>query len=455
MNVLLILPGIISLFLVIRGKVETAFLSVYLPALLLLPNGYGFRLPHMPDISAAQFALIPIGAVALFRLVRSGIPSLVDILVVLFIIGTGASEILRERVMNDGIHLTFTAFVSIFLAYATGRKIIEPGLRLATVRRIVILVLLLGPLGLYEWRLGQNLYGIAGEKIFETTAVRPNVQMRAGHGRMAVSLSDAELAGIVFGMAIALNSWLFYMYKAQSKEDRGKLIARLQLLHLPGLMLFLYLLMTQSRGPLIASAAAILILQIPRFKSRRLGTCIVAVILAAGAYGSYLFFLHYTNVANRFSITNEQQGSAVYRRQLNEFYKTVVDQGGWLGWGYLSHPNLPGLASIDNEYLLVQLSYGQLGFALFLLIGAETFRRLIVLVWKLNAPGDEAFAVSMLAAMAVFWITIYTVYMGEQLPQVAFLLIGWSQSLKPQSVEANANENLPAQSKFAFKRVFS
>ena len=38
MSVLLLVPGLISLFLVLRGRIETAFLSVYLPCLLLLPE---------------------------------------------------------------------------------------------------------------------------------------------------------------------------------------------------------------------------------------------------------------------------------------------------------------------------------------------------------------------------------------------------------------------------------
>ena len=75
MSALFVLPALVSLILVIRGRVEIAFLWVYLPALLLLPNGYVFNVPHMPAISAAQGALIPIGAIALYRLVRSGVPS--------------------------------------------------------------------------------------------------------------------------------------------------------------------------------------------------------------------------------------------------------------------------------------------------------------------------------------------------------------------------------------------
>jgi hypothetical protein len=61
-----------------------------------------------------------------------------------------------------------------------------------------------------------------------------------------------------------------------------------------------------------------------------------------------------------------------------------------------------------------------------------------------------------LAAMTVLWLTLLTVYMGEQLPQLAFLLVGWIQSMVPgkaaPSTGAQIAEN--RNEKFAFRRVF-
>ena len=164
MNILILIPGIISFVLVLRGRIVTAFLSVYLPSLLLLPNEYSLRLPHLPPLSAAQFALVPIGIVALGQLIRSSSFRLMDALVVMFVVSFATSEILHEPILNDGIFAALDSFVSILLAYATGRRLIEPDLRLETVRRIVIFFLLTAPIGLWEWRMGTNLYGIFGQK---------------------------------------------------------------------------------------------------------------------------------------------------------------------------------------------------------------------------------------------------------------------------------------------------
>jgi hypothetical protein len=357
--------------------------------------------------------------------------------------------------MNDGIFASLISFISIFLAYAAGRTMIEPGLRLVTVRRIVILMLLLGPLGLYEWRMGQSLYGVVGQRLFNLDSVRAFIQLRSGHGRMAVSFNDAELAGIVCGMIAALNVWLVYLRKCGSAANLGERLSWLEKYHIPGLLLLLYVFLTQSRGPMLAVGVAYLILQIPKFRNKKAATAVVAILIAVAALGAYQYFTHYTNVSDPGAIANEQQGSALYRRQMNELYQPIVKQGGFLGWGVLSHPVLPGMFSLDNEYLLIHLAYGNAGYILFLLIVAENIRKLIMRSWTLKAPEDQAFAISLLAAMAVFWISIYTVYMGEQTPQIAFLLVGWSQSILPDSTEQSAVPEIQEPARFMFRRIFS
>jgi hypothetical protein len=455
MSVLILIPGLISLFLVLRGRVETAFLSVYLPSLLLLPETYALRIPHFPPTSAAEYALIPIGFVAIARLIRSGSFALMDVLVVLFAASVGFSEILHSPVLNDAIFSAFDAFVSILLAYMVGRQLIEPDLRFATVRRFVVLVLLLGPAGLYEWKMGQSLYGIIGDKFLGLGGVSESVQMRSGHGRMASAFSGAEPAGIAFAMTACLNAWLVYLQKIKANVDLGKTLTKLEKYHVPGLLLLLYVWLTQSRGPQIALAAAYLILQITRFKNTRIMTIVVAVLLVAGYLGSSAYFSSYTNVTD-VNAVSEQQSSAVYRRQMNEMYAPIAEQGGWTGWGLLEIPHVEGMTSIDNHFLLVHLAWGRLSYFLFVLIAWENLRVLITRTWQFKAWPDRAFAISMLAAMTVLWISLLTVYLGEQLPQIAFLLIGWTQSMVATKTATSTETEIPGNQnrKFAFQRVF-
>ena len=457
MKLLLLVPGLISLFLVLRGRIETAFLSVYLPCLLCLPDGYRLRMPHLPPTSVAQFALIPLGVVGIVKLLRRCSFALMDLLVLLYAASLGLSEILHASLLNDGIFSAVDAFISYFLAYVAGRTLIEPELRIATVRRFVALVLLNGFPGLYEWRMGQSLYGMLGGKLLGIS-VSSDVQLRGGHGRMGGSFVDAEIAGIAFAMTFCLNAWLVYLRRVQASAsvELDKRLTKVMIwikmqcslspkYYVPGLLLLLYVLWTQSRGPLIALAAGYLILQIPRFRNTRIMTIVVAALLVGGYVTTAKYFASYTNVTFE-NATTEQQQSALYRRQMNEVYPPIAEKGGWTGYSALGIPYVPGKLSIDNQYLLVHLAWGRLGYILFVLIVWENIRVLMVRSWQLEALEDRAFIFSMLAAMAVLWLTLLTVFMGLQLPQLSFLLIGWIQSTgQPRRVRGF----------FSFRRVFT
>jgi hypothetical protein len=454
MSALLLIPGFISLLLVLRGRIATAFLSVYLPCLLCLPDDYQLRIPHLPPVSPALLALIPIGVAGIVLLIRGGSFALMDLLVLLYSLSIGVSEILHAPVRNDGIFSAFGAFISIFLAYLAGRTLIEPDLRFVTVRLFVILVLLDGIPGLYEWRMGQSLYGLFGQRILGITTIKENVQMRNGHGRMGELFSNSEDEGIAFAMIICVNAWLVHLRKIQSSLDLGKTLTILEKYHVPALLLLLYLWMTQARGPLIGLAAGYLILQIPRFKRTKIMTIVVASLLIAGYLATSKYFASYQNLDP--TAMTEQQGSALYRIQMNKLYAPIAEMGGWTGWGMLEIPQIEGMKSIDNQYLLVHLAWGRLAYILFVLIVFENLRVLLVRSWQLDAPEDRSFIFSMLAAMAVLWFTILTVFMGGQLPQVAFLLIGWIQSVRRNALSySGAQVAEDRNEKFSFRRVFT
>ena len=215
------------------------------------------------------------------------------------------------------------------------------------------------------------------------------------------------------------------------------------------------MLLTQSRGPEISLAAGYLILQIPRFKNTRLMTFVVTGLLVAGYFAASAHFAASTNVTDPTEI--EQANSAAYRRTMNIVYAPIAEAGGWTGWSIGSVPHVLGMKSIDNHYLLVHLSWGRLAYILIVLISWESIRVSFVRSWQLKAAQDRAFAFSMFAAMAVVWLTLLTVFMGEQLPQITFLLMGWIQSMVPGTTATPSGAQVPEvrNTKFSFRRVFS
>jgi hypothetical protein len=269
------------------------------------------------------------------------------------------------------------------------------------------------------------------------------------------------MAGTAIAMAAALNAWLGFLWRTRTWQNPGELFTFLEKYHIAEILLVVYVFLTQSRGPELALIAGYLILQIPRFKNMKVATAVVGVLLALGAAGAYQYFSEVTNVADINAAHDEQQSSAVYRRQMIERFKPIRERGGWLGWGYMSFPHAQGLGSlangvqsVDNQFLYVELGQGRLGFILFILIAVESVRTPFMRSWRLQSFEDRAFAVCIAAALVMLWIALGTVYMGMQLPQVGFLLIGWGQSIVGSTVPV-ASEEPATHPKFFFRRVFS
>ena len=151
MQYLFILPGLISLYYVIRGQQAKAFLNVYLPCTFLMPMYYAVRIPHLPVLSAGDFALLPLGISLLIHPMVKWRFRRMDLWLLIFVTGYAISEVTRDYSPKDGMSLWLQdGFVEIFLGYVVGRQVIEPGLRLETIKRLIFLFMCQTPLALFE-----------------------------------------------------------------------------------------------------------------------------------------------------------------------------------------------------------------------------------------------------------------------------------------------------------------
>jgi hypothetical protein len=443
-----IIPFFVSLFYLIRGRFDLALLNVYLPSLFLLPSYYSVRLPHMPPQSPAEWALFPLGIALLVA--RGRWPALrrIDVWIVLFMVSSCASELLRENSPKDGLALFGNTFLQMFFAYIVGRCLIEPDLRVRIIKRMVLLTLCLTPAVLWEYRMGQNPWMAASARFFHFQ-FGSFVQIRDGHARVQACFGHAILAGVMFFIVFLLDASLGDLYK-RDKFRLGPLFSTLERYHIPAAVLLLFLLLTRSRGPMIGAAVALSILQIPKFRNIRMGAALVALLLVIAGVFATSYFWRYTSGAD-LPNGSEEQSSAAYRRELLVTYKPILETGGWLGWGSLSFPKAPGQPSIDNYYLLVQLSQGKVGLYLFLLIVAESIYGAARSAFTFRARESRYFAFVCIGALAGLFFSLYTVYLGDQVVQMCFLLIGWSQSLQ----DTGEVELLAVEEKYHFKRVFA
>jgi len=368
-----------------------------------------------------------------------------DLWVVLFILSQLASETMRESSPKDGIAFFASYITQVYLAYVVGRRLIEPDLRVKTLQRIVLLFLCLTPCIAWEYRMTENPWVRFGSQVLHLDIVN-FVQIRGGSARVQASFGHAILAGIMFFIVFMLNCQLSVIYK-RDKSRLSDLMARLERYHVPAIMLVFFLWCTRSRGPMASAAAAYSILQIPRFRYRKLATFVLLLVLGVAGGLVYGFLQSYTNSTNtNDGSLSEAQTSAMYRRELLKNYVPLAEQGGWLGWGALSVPHVAGQQSIDNGYLLMELAQGKLGLDLFFLMMAEALLTTAYRAYTFHSVESRYFAFILLGSMIGLFISLTTVYLGGPVSPMYFLLLGWSQSLR--------DEVGPAE-KFQFKRVFA
>jgi hypothetical protein len=453
---LFIIPGLISLYYVMTGQQSKAFLNVYLPCTFLLPYYYHFRIPHIPPLSAGDAALLPLGLSVLFKPLVPWKFKRMDFWVLVFVISYAISEVTKDYVPKDGMVLWLqVGFTEIFLGYIVGRQVIEPALRLETVKRIVFLFVAQTPMAFFEFRFGQNLWLNWGRSIFGLTDVGWFVQLRGGTARIATCFSGAIGAGIAFMVCAALNYYLVQIYK-HNKTGLGPRMSKLQKFRLPLLLLPIFVFMTGSRMPLACTALTFLILQVPRFKSIRTGMIVIFLIAGIGAGAVFAYFQKYTAAPENDQM-DEAQTSAIYRKDLLINYAPILEAGGLIGWGSLNPPLVIGQSSIDNGYMLVQLAQGNLGLWSFKLIVFDSIFTLLIFALKFKSRESLFLVFSLMGALIGVFVSLTTVGMGEQMTQIIFMLVGWSVSLQDtHALGADAAAvSLGPEPKFRFRRVIA
>jgi len=439
-SLVFILPFFFSLGYLLWDRRDLAFLNVYLPCLIFLPDYYAFRVPHLPPESAASWALLPLGLSLLFYPIPRLQLRRLDLWVTLYALSFLASELLREPNPKDGAVLFGQYASSVFLAYIVGRRVIEPNLRDATVQRIVLLFVCLAPFIFYEY-VDRNPWLIMAPHFhLDVTA---SIQVRNGSPRVQACFGHAILAGILFFIVLILNYFLADLYK-RDKSRLGPIICWLERYHVAALLILVFLWLTQSRGPMLSAVVGYVILQIPRFRHRKVAAFVVLLFLAIAGSAAYSYFDKYTSATDEANMSEEQQ-SAMYRRELMKNYEPVVEKGGWLGLGLFGIPEVGGQKSIDNAYLIIELAQGKLGFYLFLLVIAEALVSTAFRAFSFHSRESRFFAFILLGAMIGLFLSLTAVFLGPSVAPVCFLLLGWSQSIQ---------DNASKEPKFYFKRWF-
>ena len=446
-------PGLIAILICIRRGPERAFLNVYLPVLLLIPDGYRWSITG--HLTFSETAIIPI---AVFCIVHSWSDwkwTFTDYLLLALSALMAISEGLNKNFYegrNVALEMTCTAI----MPYMLGKLLLRrEAISIAAARRIALLMTVVAISGLYEFKMGVNPYNRTLLWFFPWNVVWVTT-FRYGFARVAGPFSHAILAGIMLVAAYRIVKWLDWTNAWPGNVP----LLPISKVRFCELSIIAGSIMTFCRGPWIGAAAATLVIAMCRSRNRRLMVPAILFVTLLAGVPAYLKFKAYVSVGFDQAATLSQQ-TAVYRRELIDQYSVVAEQSPIIGYGRNNFPALAGLPSVDNYYLLLALEHGFIAAGLLILILLTMLVRL--LIFGVRRPRDDpaaALAFTLMGVSIAIAVAIATVYLGLQTAPFLFLVIGWGEGLLSSgglvgAVPAAEARKVIRATNFRFQRVMA
>jgi hypothetical protein len=436
MSLIIYLALIAAAVVGVRHGPGRAFLAVYLPVLLLLPDTFKVMVPGIPGHpNFNQAAIVPIIVLVLRRYGPNWKLLPMDWLMLLFVVWVSYSDYLG-RGYADAQNSIIAMLTAVFAPYLVARLMIVPeGLQVAVARRLVELVFVVALIGIWEFRFGFNPFLALLQPIFPGQGGGWVTTFRHGVARVAGPYQHAILAGIVMALAFRLQRWLQW---GGHWEPRFS--------HLPWVpwpkakvitvVLFFGMLMTVARGPWVGALIGTGLALVGEAKNKSRALKISAGVVLVGALLGAMLIASYTDIKPGAVMTASQE-SAVYRKVLFEKYLDIAFDHAWFGWGVTTWPKVRGMESIDNYYLLLSLMHGVPAtlMLVLMLLGAtwQCVRR------GMSEPAEaRSPAFTLAGVFLTVFVSIGTVYLGGQVIPLLFLMLGWSQAWLQQGGAALA-----------------
>jgi len=450
MEFIILFATIIAIVEINRRSVADSLIDVGLSALLLVPAIYSLHIPHLPTIGFGDATIVPIGIATLVKYGKQWKFQRSDLWLVLFIGGLYCAEFSSTGPTDAGLVLYGAISVG-FFPYVIGKLLLEQdGVRERFVRRFVILLVIVAVLSVWEYRMGTNLFTTFFGVLFP--GQRPWItQIRGGFIRIQGPYQGSILGGMIFLVGVLFSMWVGSIDDAQGTNKKYLGVKRSTLFTLA---IAFGLFMTQSRGPELGCILGFLIARIGRAKNMRRAAIITLLLCVVGGTVGYIKAQQYTS-GSIWDAKDTEQENAIYRRELLDNYKPIVEKGGLFGYGVVNWPKIPGQPSIDNEFLFLEITQGKLGFWMYCLLAAEAVIASLRAARRAAQRRDVYFSLCIAGAVLGLLLTLTTVYMGAQSYPLFFLLMGWSQSLRQTQGATAAVPEAAATGRLRFRRVFA
>ena len=455
MEILALIPGVISAVMAFSRSAQHAFLNVYLPVLILCPEYYRWIAPGLPDPAFSQATVLPIGVAYVIGEASKWQASLADFLVFGFAFCVGYSEYLNAG-YNEAQNLMFDMLTWVIFPYILGKGLIEPhNLAIPFAKRLVFLIFIISIVSVYEFKMGVTPWKLVLQRFFPWQGEGWVTTFRWGFARVAGPYGHAILAGVMLITGYRIQRWLEWsqQWEPRFRNGSGLPVSKARMITIG---LVLGVLMTMVRGPWIAGILAAVLTGIWRAKNRWRAVGIIGVAMIVIGTPTVIAFKSYVSVG-REGATSVAQESAAYRKELMDKYIAIALERSIWGWGRTTWPKIPGMPSIDNYYLLLALMHGVLALGFLLLIFLMMMTRLFI--HSMRSPPAEprgsCLSFTLLGIYVAFGFSIATVYMGGQVIPLFFLMTGWSEGYLLSGRESTGA--LPTQAAyippFRFQRV--
>lgn len=446
---------VIAAVVAVRHGPGRALLAVWIPVLLLIPDAFRAITPGIPDPTSSQAAMLGLLPFVLMRYSSRLRLTFMDLLVFSYAATVFYSDLIA-RGYADAQNLLINMLLSVVGPYLVARLVIkEENLHVQVARRIVIIMFALAVVGLFEAKMGFNPSHAIFGKFFPGQGGGWVTTFRHGLARVAGPFSHAILAGIMMVIAYRIHRWLEWgghweprFTRFTLPWDKAKIIT---------FMLFLGCILTVARGPWVGGLIGAMLVMVGRAKDRRkaLRLALLAIVLVGivGGYG----LAQYLDIKPGQVMTMSQE-SALYRKELFEKYFDIAVAHAWLGWGLTTWPKVLGMPSIDNYYLLLALMHGipaMLMLVTMMLLGAGQ----MVARGMKEPQGSSPLGFTFAGIFIAVFVSLGTVYMGEQVVPMFFFMLGWAQAWRLTETPAIATQakgdQSPAAQPVAFRGVIS
>ena len=420
-----VIPGIAAILWLFRKSYREAYIDIYLFSLFLLPGWCRFVLPGVPDLTFHEAAILPIAAAFLLRAWRAWKWSVTDFLVIGYALSSGYSELINAG-FSDAQNLMFDMIAAGVFPYMLTKGIVEPsGLRVVFVKRIVSLLAILTILFTYEFKFASNPYRLVFDNFFRGQGDGWVTTFRYGFVRTAGPYGHAILAGVVFLIGLRLNRWLVRAGHWQGLFQRLPAFPKSTVMTTAlGAGLF----MTMVRGPQIGTLIAWIVSMMGRGRNPKRRSVAVAVLLVIVGTPIAIMSYQYASVGREHA-KDANQESAAYRKELIDRYADIAMEHAPFGWGTNGWPKVSGMPSIDNYYLLLALMHGLVTLAFLLALLLWMLVRLLRngLLYGPMYPDGGSLSFALAGVFAGVMFSILTVYMGDNVVPIFFVLIGFAE----------------------------